>query len=566
MTGYASIDKPWLKYYSDEAINSPLPELTMYQYIWENNKDYLSNNALRYYGTKITYGRLFENIRKAANAFYSMGIRAGDVVTIMSMHTPETIYSFYALNYIGAVANMVYMTLSEEEISQSLRETESKIFLFLETATDRVIRATIPISVQIISLPVSRSMPFPIKQGYRIKNRQRNNSFIKYEKFISDAIPMLSCSPAQEAHSPAIIVYTSGTTGEPKGVVLSSYNINSVIFQYNYSGIHFGRRERYLGIMPLFLAYGVTMLQLALFMGLETTLCIIPEPKEIAKAFQKTRPNHFTSGPAMLDDIMKNVTGNMSYLINFTGGGAALSKEKEEQLNHFLKAHNCHVKYIIGYGMTELSATVCTNSNQVYKQGSLGIPLPKSTAKIVEPDSGNELKKRMTGEICFNSPSIMLGYYKNSTATNKVISIDENGQAWIHTGDLGYIDEDGFLFYQGKIKRIFACRTGDGLIMKLFPQRIEELFETAAAVDKCAVIVREDPVYLNTALAYVTIKSSFEGAKSELIEELSKLAKTSLPEHSRPASIQVVDEFSLTVSGKVDYRSLEKLAEETQQA
>lgn len=561
LTGYPAIDKPWMKYYSKELESIEIPKMTLYTYAYHNNLDNMNGIAFQYFGSKITYKKLFLEIQKAAKAFQKAGVSAGDVVTIMSMQTPETIYAYFALNYLGAVANMVYMTLSEAEILQTVRDTKSKMLLFLETVAEKVAKSNIPSTVQTVSLSVSSSMPFLIQVGYKLKNK--NNSELlcdDYRAFIDNGANEILCAPEENADLPAVIVYTSGTTGEPKGVVLSSYNINSVAFQYKYSGMHFGRGESYLGIIPLFLAYGVAMLQLAVSMGINTTLFIVPEPKEIAKAFEKTKPNHFASGPAMLDDIMKNVTGDMSYLINFTGGGAALSAEKEEQLNLFLASHNCHVKYAIGYGMTELAAAVCANSNLVYKQGSLGIPLPKATVRIVDPDTEKDLKIGETGEICFNAPNTMLGYYNNEKATDEIISVDTAGQRWIRTGDLGYVDEDGFLFYQGKMKRIYVCRTASGLNMKLFPQRIEELFEENSSIDKCAVVAIEDNTYLHVAIAFVTRKPSAQLNKDSLIRELKEVAEANLPEHSLPAKIIVLDEMPLTASGKVDYRVLEEMA------
>ena len=210
--------------------------------------------------------------------------------------------------------------------------------------------------------------------------------------------------------------------------------------------------------------------------------------------------------------------------------------------------------------MTELAAAVCANSNSVYKQGSLGIPLPKAIVRIVDPDTDKDLKIGETGEIYFNAPNTMLGYYNNENATAEIISVDTAGQRWIRTGDLGYVDEDGFLFYQGKMKRIYVCRTASGLNMKLFPQRIEELFEENSSIDKCAVVAIEDNTYLHVAIAFVTRKPSAQLNKDSLIRELKELAEANLPEHSLPAKIIVLDEMPLTASGKVDYRALEEMA------
>lgn len=558
LTGYPSIDKPWLKHYASDACNIQIPHKTLYQYIYECNCDSLDGIALRYFGTKITYKKLFDNILAVAKFFKKAGISAGDVVTIMSMHTPETIYSYYALNYLGATANMVYMTLSGQEILATLAETESKMLLVLDAALPQLEQIEGKITIPVVVMRISDSMPLALRTAMNLKGKKGKN-FLEYAKAIKSA--KNECLPACDADDQrtAVIVYTSGTTGTPKGVMLSSYNINAVAYQYKYSGMHFGRGETYLDIIPLFLAYGVSMLQLAVSMGIDTTLLIVPESEKIAKEFDKLKPNHFASGPALLDDIMKNVKGDLSNLINFTGGGAALSPEKEAELNSFLSQHGANVEYAIGYGMTELSASVAACNNQIYKSGSLGIPLPKATLKIVDVTSGEELPAGQEGEICFNAPNMMLGYYHNQEATDDIIRPDEKGTLWIHTGDLGLIDEDGFLFYKGKMKRIYVVKI-DGHFYKMFPKRIEELFDEDPNVDKCAVVAIEDSALMNVPVAFVTKASDIDD--SMLTATLMKKAKNKLPKHMQPARVAVMDKIPLTASGKVDYRPLEMEAME----
>lgn len=559
LTGYPSIDKPWLKYYSEKAINAPLPTCTMYQYIWENNKDHLSDVALRYYGTEITYRNLFENIIKAASAFYAMGIRAGDIVTIMSMNTPETIYAIYALNYLGAVANMVYMTLVEKEILQTLENTSSKMFLVLDVTLPRIKKIKDSVKIPIVVMGVDNSMPIHMKLGYQMMNRFPKYSFRKWKSFLSmgkEKPPM-----ADDHAAPAAIVYTSGTTGEPKGVVLSSDSFNTVIKMCNDSGKDYVRGETGLLILPPFFGFGISMLHLCINYGVNSNLWIELTSDAIAKAFQKEKPNRFVGGPAIIDGFLKNVHGDLSYITDFTGGGGALAPEKEEELNAFLSQHGSDVKYTTGYGMTEFASVVCMQQKKSYKKGTLGIPVVHANVKVVNSDTKEELHYDEIGELWFSTPSMMTEYYLNPKETDEILEIDGNGNHWLRTGDLGFVDKDGFVHFSGRIKRIYITTGKDGnTINKIFPQRIEECLERNPLVENCGVCCLPDPVQTNISIAFVTLKCNSE--KTSVVNELLDYICKELPEHHWPKDIYVIENMPITPSGKIDYRILEEIAQE----
>ncbi|MBQ8953895.1 MAG: acyl--CoA ligase [Clostridia bacterium] len=560
-TGFPSVDRPWLKYYSEEAINAPLPEMTMYQYIWENNKDYLSGVALRYYGAKITYGKLFETIKKAASAFYAMGVRPGDIVTIMSMHTPETICCIYALNYIGAVANMVYMTLSEKEILHTLKNTQSKMFFVLDVALERVQKIEKEIAVPVVVLGVADSMSLPVKVGYVLKEKPGKHNHMRFSDFIKRAS---TPAPLATDHAaPAIIVYTSGSTGEPKGVELTNDNINAVAFQYKYVDAAIERGDTILVFMPPFLSIGFCYLHMPICQGVILIICANPEQNNVVNEYVKNKPNHFVAAPSGVLMVVERNLKDYSFVKSLGAGGDSLSLDDERRINKILKEGGAKVKYSAGYGMTEFSATVVVNSNSANKEGTIGIPLLRTNVKVVDQYTNEELMYNNIGELCFNTPSQMKGYMNCEQENAETIESDVNGVKWIHTGDLGFVDEDGFVHYAGRIKRIYLTKSEsekDGTLYKIFPQRIEECLERLDTVKVCGAIVYEDKVRLHIPVAYVVLSEGIKDHESA-IKTMYAALKDELPDHSQPESIHILDAMPMTASGKIDYRALENLAQ-----
>lgn len=555
-TGFPSIDRPWLKYYSEEAIHSVLPETTMFQYIWERNKDNLSDIALIYFGRKISYKEFFDQVRKVADALFSYGIRAGDIVSIMSIHTPETIYTLYALNYIGAIANMVYLTLPEKEILDSLTKTDSKLLICLDMVVDRV--STINgLPCPVVVLNIDSSMPFPVKVGYRIKTKKTSHRFLTWEKFLYAATE--NAIQHNDADDPAIIVYTTGTTGEPKGVVLNSIAMNAVSDQLTKTDRNYKRQETFLHQMPVFVAFGLGMLHHGLSVGICLILGLANDVESASKLFSKYKPQRFVSGPPVLDGIMKYTKGSLKHFIEFTGGGEAISPDKEDEFNAFLKKHKSPTQYMPGYGMSEFASVATMNMKAAYKKGSVGIPLVHICVKVVDTETGNELKYGEIGELCFNAPNSLTCYYKNPDATNKAIEMDSNNNKWIHTEDLGYVDEDGFVFIVGRLKRVYVTRDMDGFIVKIYPQRIEDVINSNSMVQNSAVIVRKDNDRFNVPIAFVTVKDDESKSTSQVIEGLNALAIQELPEYDRPEKFIILRSMPITQSGKIDYQALEKM-------
>ena len=571
LTGYPSIDKPWLKYYSEEAINAPLPECSMYEYMRSSNMEHDSEPALEFFGRLITYGELFVDIDRTAQAFATLGVKEGDIVSLCTVTTPETIYALYALNKLGAISNMVDPRTSADELVRYIQESNTRVLMTIDAALPKIVSLLEKTDIsKVIVVSPSYSMPLIFKLVYRLTKltsdrKYKDKRLILWPDFIDTANSNCE-SPATcpLANRPAAIVHTGGTTGTPKGVVLSNNNLNSAAYQGYHCGLDYKRRDIWLDYMPPFIAYGIgNGLHLPLSAGMKVILLPNFNPAKFDRILLRYKPNHMAGVPSHWETVIysKRLYGkDLSFIRAPVVGGDSMNITVEQELNTFFKAHQVNSQIIKGYGMTETCAAVCVCAYpEVNKPGSVGIPFPKMAIAILDPDTHEELTYGQMGEIAVFGPNCMLGYYKNQAAT-EVLMTELNGERWMLTGDLGYMDEDGCLFVIDRVKRIIIRPDG----FKIFPSAIENTIIRHKAVASCAVVGIQNAEYIHGMAphAFVVLHDRYRANAEAVCQELVALCKKELAEYAQPLSFRFLDALPLTPIGKVDYRALEQMAAE----
>lgn len=572
LTGVPSIDKPWLKYYSDEAITSVLPSVNAYDFLYEKNKKHLGRIALNYFGRKITFEEMFKNIDITAKALLKYGVKKGDIVSVSLPNTPEAVYLFYALSKIGAIANMIDPRTSVKGIEDYINEVNSKLLIIIDVAVPKVLNVKNTTRVEnVITVSPADSLPLVMNLGFRAKSFVENfkskdstakkTDFICWKKFFEKGkeVKEIKNEYVENASKlPVMIVHTGGTTGAPKGVMLSNENINAMAFQSMLFPTDLQREHKWLDIMPPFIAYGIgTGLHFPLAVGMETILIPQFKPEEFDSLLLKYRPNHISGVPSHWNNIitskkLKDV--DLSFLITCAVGGDSMDKNLEIAANEFLKEHGCKYKITKGYGMTEVNGSIGRTTNENNIIGSVGIPFVKSTVAICNPETGEELGYEQNGEICMTGPSVMLGYYNKPEETALVKKQKEDGKEWIHSGDIGYMDKDGNLFIIDRIKRLIVRHDG----FKIFPSAIEKVIQSHPKVKMCKVVGMPDVDNIQGELpcAYIVVDSTETLDYEELEKEIFLLCEKSLPEYSQPNLIRYKDVMPLTPVGKVDTLSL----------
>ena len=567
---------PWKKYYKKNDMNITPPDVSIFRFARDRMTefDFKHRPAITYFGNTRSYTEFYNQIHITAKAFKSQGIRKGDVVSIISANIPEALISFYALNKIGAIANMLHPLLSENEIKEALQKYSTVMVVAMDIAysklkniiDDTEVYKTIIISAK-DSMPLVVKLGYEVTQGRKVEKPKSDEHIMFWKDFYKKGTKYNGKNIEEPGHidTPAVILQSGGSTGTPKGIVLSNGNFNSATIAATHAYPDLCSDDRILGIMPIFHGFGLEVsLNDAFCVGAEVVLIPTFKAQEFDKLLTKHNPSVIVGVPTLFEALTTNerMDGvNLSNLKYVIAGGDTLNKKRVDNINDFLHRHGAQTNMIQGYGMTEAVAAVSVDLRNASQPGTIGIPWPGIYVKIVEPGTDKEMPYGEDGEICICAPTVMLGYYNNEKETNDALRIHKDGNLWLHSGDIGCMDKDGFIQYKQRIKRMIVTSG-----YNVYPSQIEEVLETHPAVMDSTVIGVPHPYKVEVAKAYIALNKGYSETP-KLREELLELCKKNLAHYSIPKEWEFRKALPKTIVGKVDFKKLqqenmEKRAEE----
>lgn len=558
-------ESPWVKFYPEGVKqNLKYSESSMVGYLLEAVARYPESIAYDFYGFTCTYRDLYEKIRECAKSLKTLGIEKGDRVTICMPNTPSAVIMFYAINMVGGIASMVHPLSAENEIEEYLNNSESKILFVLDLCYSKVRNIIDTTKVKkVIITSVSDDLKNIKKLVYKYNSRGKvptlelNDNVMTWREFLNygyDYQGEVIC--LQKAEDVAVILYSGGTSGAPKGILLSNRNFNALALQAHKMVEATGQGKSLLAILPIFHGFGLGVcIHTPLCCGMKVILVPDFSPKKFISLIKKNKPNAVCAVPSLLEMFVKETSigkKDLECLEAVISGGDFMSENLKERIDASLKEHGSKTEVRVGYGLTEATAATCLTPTNRYKNGSIGIPFPDTLYKIVAVGTHEELKPNEDGEICICGPTVMQGYMNNESETLQTLRVHEDGKTWLHTGDIGYMDEDGYIYYRQRLKRMIVSNG-----YNLYPSHMENVINSHPDVLTSTVIGIPHPQKIQVAKAFIVLNDGVEPSK-ETMKKIKQHCEINLAKYSLPAEYEFRDSFPKTLVGKVAYTKLEK--------
>jgi long-chain acyl-CoA synthetase len=559
---------PWFRFYGDVPTTLEYPDCSMAELVLEAAEKYPDITAYDFFGTKVTYRQFARQVESCARALAAAGIRPDDRVTVCMPNTPQAVILFYAVNRVGAVANMVHPLSAEEELVFYINSSRSVAALTLDqfypkfaSIMDRLCIRTLILSGIDDGLGGIKKPLYRLTKGRGIRKIKTGGKILRWTDLIKNGKTHTGqYAVSRKGGELAAILYSGGTSGRTKGILLTNLNFNALALQTAAAGNCVVPGHKVLAIMPIFHGFGLGVcIHTMLTHGVTGILVPQFSVSSYADLLKKHRPHYIAGVPTLFEALLRidKLHGlDMSQLEGVFSGGDALSIELKRKVDAFLKAHGAKVQIREGYGLTESVTANCLTPRDYHKEGSIGIPYPDMFFKIVRPGTQETVPCGEVGEICITGPTLMLGYADNPEETAQALQTHSDGRVWLHTGDLGFMDEDGFVYFKQRLKRMIVSSG-----YSIYPSQIENVIDAHEKVLTSCVIGVPDPYKMQKVKAFVVLRDGAEPTE-EIKQSILEHCKKNIAIYAMPCEFEFRDALPKTLVGKVAYTVLEKEEEE----
>ena len=558
-----NVATPWLESYGGVAPNLDYSENTMSEAVLETAAKEKDFPALTFMGKDTSYTRLAAELDRVARAFYALGVRPGTRVLVCLPNVPQAVFCLYGLNRIGAVPTMVHPLSAVSELAFYMKEADCHIAVTLDQFYGKFleVKKQRPID-KLLVCRVSDELAFPLNIAQRLMTERKfpkvtGENDLVWKDFIKLADTVTEDYVAKkDFRTEAVVLFSGGTTGTTKGIMLSDLNFNALAHQtanMAHAEVH---HAKMLAAMPVFHGFGLGVcIHTLMYIGGTSILVPRFNVKSYANLIRKTKPNYIAGVPTLFEAITRNryLDGaDLSCLRGVFSGGDSLTIELKKKFDQFLADHNASVRVREGYGTTECVTACCLTPYNKEKEGSIGIPFPDTYFQICKPGTCEELPYGEEGEICLTGPSMMLGYIGHEEENMETMRAHADGHVWLHTGDLGIMDDEGFIYFRQRMKRMIVTSG-----YNVYPSQLENIIEGHPAVQRSCVIGVKDPLKMQRVKAFIVLKDGFEPDEA-MREDLMKHCKAHIAKYALPSEIEFRDSLPTTLVGKVAYTVLEK--------
>ncbi|MBO4681269.1 MAG: acyl--CoA ligase [Clostridiales bacterium] len=534
--------------------------LTIYECIKSKAEEYKDLTAIEYYGNKISYTSLLANVDRCAAAMYLHGVRSGMHVAVILPNVPQAVFVFYACSKLGAVCDLIHPLSAVRELESYIASTNPQIVFVYDELPAGITFLSGNVKKVVLVSP-AEYLPRMARLALKVRSGVKTPAFIRFETFPEFFKKGTKpCSIKEDdrpiASDACAMLYTGGTTGKAKGVLLSSTNFNKNAEAAIESCECLEKGDRFLSVLPIFHGFGLGVgIHTVLMYGGTSILLPIFKVKKFIQLISKYKPAVIAGVPAIFGAIVAGDSKDvdMSFVKLVISGGDRLPSDTQDAMNELLSRHGSKAVVRQGYGLTECLSGVSLMPPGCLEHNCIGRPYGNTNFKIIDPETGNELPKGTNGEILISGPSVMIGYFNEKEENRDTLKMDEKGRVWLHTGDMGRIGENGLLYFECRIKRMIITNG-----YNVYPGVLEDVIRSCHGVSDCAVIGVPDALRGEIVRAYIVFdkKAVREGGFDEALKEVKKELALQVSKFAMPRSFVVIDEIPKTKVGKADTEAL----------